>query len=214
MGCGIMLILMVIFVGVGYMLKDRVRDYFADQAFESMERSLDEADLDQDEKRDVLAEIDRLRRGIRANEVSFEEFGNMMEASLESPLMALFLTRKCSKWIRQDPNFSDDERTEADSILDRYLRGRLEGAFTHLDDRELGRLIGEDYETEGDEAGEGRRERGVKGTINNSDEPATKDLRALVGLALTKVQGANIPEDEYLPDISGIIRDLVDPILK
>lgn len=201
-GCGIMLVIMVVLVMTGFMLKDKVRNFVADKAFSGMEEELKKADLDPDERSDVLQELARLRRGIHANEVSLDEMGALLDASVTSPLMALFLTRKCSKWASENSDLSPAEKVEADQIFDRYLRGRLEGAFTHKDDLELTRSIGEED---------------PDGTVNiNTDEgpPTAAELRALIQAARTKVEAAEIPEGAYLPDISGIIRDLVDPVLK
>ncbi|MFT7678920.1 MAG: hypothetical protein ACI8QC_002918 [Planctomycetota bacterium] len=212
MGCGIMLILMVVLAGAGYMLKDRVRDFIVDQAFEGMEEGLDDADLDTDEKRDVLAELERLRRGIKDDQVSFEELGEFAESMAESPLMAVFLTRQSSHWASEDPNFSPDESAAAKALLERYLRGRLEGSFSHSDDQALSLALGmDDDEGAKDEHFGGR----VSVNVNEEDAvPSTEELRALIALVSEKVEQADIPEGEYLPDISGIIRDLVDPILK
>ena len=199
-GCGVMLLLLVVLVGVGYMLKDRVRDYFADQAYEDVRASLEQADLDPEEKRDVLQELERLRAGIHANEVSFAELGELVEASMESPMMTLFLTRQGSRWARENADFSAEESEQADLLLDRYLRGRLEGAFTYEDDLELTEIIGEE---------------GPDGDVTiDKKVPTTEELRALIELTRTKVEAAAIPEDEYFPDISIIARELVDSVLR
>lgn len=198
-GCAVVFVLALIASIAGYLLQDRIRDSMVDGVYEGMEREIKASDLDSKEKTEVLTQVNRLRTGIKADEVTMDEFMKLMQRVGEGPLSAVFLSTTLRAGL-QDPSFTEAERASAEDALRRYIAGRVEGTFTRADDRELARAAGLDQEGEGFQV-----------RIETDQRP--EQTRKGVELIQAKVSEAGIPPVEESPDISGVLEGLIDPVL-
>lgn len=198
-GCGVVFVLVLIASIAGYLLKDKIRDSMVDGIYEGMEQEIDASDLDPREKGEVLGQMDRLREGIKADQVSMEEFGALMERVGESPLSSLFLSTTLRAGLT-DSSFTSEERAEGEDLLERYVAGRVDGVFSRSDDAAIAKAAGLDREEEGFQI---RVESGMK----------PEKTRAGIALVRAKVAEAGIPAVEESPDLSGLMEELIDPVL-
>lgn len=198
-GCGVVFVLVLITSIAGYLLKDKIRDSMVDGAYEGMEREVGASNLDPKEKGEVIGQMARLRDAIKTDEVTMEEFGELMNRVGTSPLSALFLCTTLRAEL-QGPEFTDEERDAAEGTFQRYIQGRVDGVLTRADDEKVAEASGQQ-----------REESGFHVTVENGISP--DKVRAGVALAKAIVEAAEIPTVEESPDLSGILKDIIDPAL-
>lgn len=200
-GCGAVLVLTLIAVVIGFALKDKVRNVIADAAYEGVEEQVENSSLESRERGEVIAQFARLRDGIKNDEVSFEELGELMEEVKESPLFALILTSSMASEMRTGSEFSEEERVKAKELFSLYLHGRVDGPITSEDDEDLGEILG----AESDEGGF---------FFSTEEQIGEVKIRAAIEFIDDKVTAAGISPVEGSPDLSKELAELLDPILQ
>ncbi len=198
-GCAVVFVLVLIASIAGFMLKDKIRDSMVDGAYEGMEEEISSTNLDPKEKGEVIGQIARLRDAIKTDEVSMEEFGQLMERVGTSPFSAVLLCATLRAGM-QGPDFTDEERDAADDTFERYIQGRVDGTLTRANDNEIAKVSGQQ-----------QQDSGFHVSVEGGSKP--EQIRAGVALAKTTVEEAEIPAVEQSPDLSGILKDIIDPAI-
>lgn len=200
-GCGAVLILALIASLAVFAFQDKLRDALADQAYQVLEAGINESDLDDLERGEVLEQFSRIRDGVQAGEVGLDEITAFIQQVNVSPLKSLLILSQASRQLRRDTNFSDAERSESEPLFQRYMRGRVAGTFSSEQDHELAKILGM-----------ASSENSIE--IRLDEKPTSDAVRAAIQWIKTKVEDAEIPEGGQDPDLSGVLEGIIDPILK
>lgn len=200
-GCGAALLLALLASVVAFAFKDKLRDALADQAYTALEEGIDASDLENREKQELIEQVARLRDGVQSGQVGMDDFGEFMKRVSASPLQPFLILSHVSSTIQADGGFSESERAESKALFGRYVRGRIEGQFSKADDRELASLLGM---SEGDD----------NVNIEIGEDLDHQVLREAVDWINSKVEDAQVPDSAASPDLSGVLEEILDSILK
>lgn len=135
-GCFVMFVLVLIAGGVGvWFLAKKGPAIAAEFARTAVTSAVNESDLPAEEKKEVVAQIDRLVDGFKSGEITAEELGTAMQNVMKSNVMAGFIVAGFKSQYVDNGSWSDEEKASASRSLERLWRGMDEGNVT-MDDLE------------------------------------------------------------------------------
>jgi hypothetical protein len=129
-GCGIVLLLLLVFGGIAaWWIATNARSMGADIASTALKEGLKELDLPVDQQTRINARIDDVAQQFKDEKLTIEEVVQIFEKVSQGPLMpagtALFVKRV---YIR-DSGLNDEEKTAAELAIQRFARGAIDGSI-------------------------------------------------------------------------------------
>ncbi len=161
--------------------------------------TVEQSDLDQEEKQAIIAQVDRVVDQYQAGEISTEDLGRIMEELAESPLMGAILIRSVELKYIEPSGLGESEKEDARLTLQRVLRGLYEKQLT-TDDLEPAM----DHVSYRDSQGN----RQLKNRISDDE------LRDFLTACQEQADAAEIPDEPYEVQISQEIQRAIDRALQ
>ena len=126
-GClAVFLLMILVCGGGGYYLYLNGRSLTSNMARKVLTEAIEQSDLSEEDKAEVLAQLDRVTKGFEEGEVSFEELGKIMISLSEGPLMPLIIVFSVEQKYVLPSDLSDEEKEAARLTLQRVARGIYE----------------------------------------------------------------------------------------
>jgi hypothetical protein len=198
-GCLIVVVILILLAVVGaIVLYFSWRPLAARFVSAGFNNAIDSSQLPLQEKAEVKAEVDRAIQSFRNNTMSNEQFGQLMQGLVESPLMtAIVVTGVEQKYL--DPSgLSEEEKAAGRKDIRRFWRGMIDGkipqatfdaAMAHVADKNAG------------------------GNWKMREQVTDQDLRDFLSKAKAAADAAQIPAEPENIDVSDEVKRIVDRAL-
>jgi hypothetical protein len=130
-GCLIVgVILLVLAILVGVWVARNMRDWAAMGVTEVVRQGMAESQLPAQEQQEVMVQVERLATAFREKQITLEEVGVVAQKLAESPLMSLIGASMIEQQYLAKSGLSDEEKAEDSQILQRFIRGSIDGDIT------------------------------------------------------------------------------------
>jgi hypothetical protein len=197
-GCLIVfVILVVVAILIGFWISRNWRDWAATAATEGIRQGISSSHLPAQEQQEIMIEVDRVAKGFRANTISGEQLGKLVEKLVQSPLMSLFVASTIDQQYFAKSGLSEEEKAQGRQIVQRFFRGAI--------DEKIGKA-GIDAAMEHVATREGNNWK-LRETLTD------EELRAFLTEAKKQADAAGIPDQPADIDPSGEIKKIVDEAL-
>jgi hypothetical protein len=167
-------------------------------AREAIVGTVEQSELESDEKRAIIAQVDRVVQQYQAGEISTEDLGKIMEELAESPLMGAILIRSVELHYVEPSGLDDAEKEEAQRTLQRVLRGLYEE-----------KLASEELEP----AMEHVSYRDAQGNRQLKQRISDDELREFLAACRERADAAEVPDEPYEVRISQELEGAIDRAL-
>jgi hypothetical protein len=197
-GCLVMLVLGVIAAGViAYLVYTNAKSIGVNFARQNMVQAVESSDLSEADKREVVAQIDRVAEDYKAGKITTEQLGEIATELMNSPLLIVGMVYVIDQKYVISSGLSDDEKTEARLTLQRAARG--------LHEKKLS-------QEEVQQAAAPLMEAGPDGKKQLKETVTDEELREFLTDLKQLVDEAEIPEEEYKVEIGAEFRKAVDRV--
>jgi len=157
--------------------------------------AVNDSDLDQESKRSITADMDRLLKEYNAGKVSSEQLGQALDELGESPVLVLVMVYATMKSYVEPSGLSDEEKSDAKLAFQRVARGTFEKSIDPDDLEEAFNFISKkDFN--------GNRQ--IKSRVTD------EELRSLVKECRRVADEAEVPDEPYQVDVAGEVKRIVD----
>lgn len=190
-------VLLVIGSIAGFWLWQHGRELVADIGADQIKKGIEAAELPAQEKDELGVEVDRLADAFRTGKLSAEQMKDFMRRLAESPLATSIVVAVIENKYFEGSGLSDAEREEGRRELRRFARGVIE---RKIPEGERDAVIDHVAERDGD-------------TWEMREHVTDDDLRALVAGSKAAADGANIPQEAEVVDLSDELQRIVDEAL-
>ncbi len=161
-------------------------------------QAIEESDLEADDKRMVMQQVDRLVDGYKQGKVDIQKLGTLVEDFTKSPLMDLLIAFGAKVKYIDNSGLSPEEKAEAEKTLQRVARGVIEEKITQEQlDVALNHIS--------NKMSNGQRQ--------FKDEVSDEKLREFLKECKRLADEAMVPDEEHKVDIGGELKKLVDKAL-
>lgn len=127
-GCLVVLgVIVVLLIGGGVFVAMNWRDWTAGGMTAVATKLVEDAQLPEGEKQEVLAIVEDLAGEFREGRLGVEEFGQVMQSIAEGPIIPAAIAASVDQQYFANAELSDEEKAEARLQLDRVSRGLAEG---------------------------------------------------------------------------------------
>jgi hypothetical protein len=89
-----------------------------------------ESQLPAQEQQEVMVQVERLATAFREKKITLEEVGVVAQKLADSPLMSLIGASMIEQQYLAKSGLSDEEKAEDSQILQRFIRGSIDGDIT------------------------------------------------------------------------------------
>jgi hypothetical protein len=195
LGCaGVTLVLMLVGGIAGWWVYKQLPGL----ARQAVDQAVNQSDLSDEDKKVVMAQVDRLVDGYQQGKVDLPKLGQFFEQLSKSPLMDLMIAYAAKVKYIDPSGLTPEEKAAADRTLQRVARGVIGKKISDDDlDAALDHISSES-------PGGGREFR---------EKVSDEELRAFLGECQRLADEAQIPSDEFQVDIGGELKKLVDEAL-
>jgi len=204
-------VVLVALCGVGaYYVYTNLQEIGAKVAREAAVAVIEGLELPVEEKREVIAQIDRVVDEYRAGHITLQEVGSVFEELANSPLMGLIMVYAATEKYVEPSGLSDEEKEDAKRIFQRIARGLteekisgedLEAALDHVSttsetgERQLSESVSdEQLQSMLEECNRVADEAGIP------DEDFEIDVAREFKRAVDRALGVDTPDEETVPD--------------
>jgi hypothetical protein len=126
-GCGVVLVILLIVGGLGiWWVANNARTFGAEIAAEVLKASLQELDLPPDQQTRIDARIDDIAQQFKDEKLNGEDVGRIFQRIAEGPLMPAGLALFVKRVYIRDSGLSDDEKAAAEVAIHRFARGVID----------------------------------------------------------------------------------------
>lgn len=197
-GCLIVVaILLVIAIAVGIFVAMNWRGWSASAMSAVATEVINESDLPDSEKPEIIAVFDEVAEGFRNKQVTFDELVDIFEGFEDAPVFWIGLTMQFEGAYVQPSGLSDEEKADAALTLNRVCQGLDNGQLTAQDAKDM-----LDPVTVDDADGEGQ--------LLMPDETTDEQIREVIASARTKADTAGIPAEHVEIDLSEEFREYIE----
>ena len=127
-GCLVAIIAVIlIFVAVGVYIANNYQTWLAHGIAAGMHALIDNSDLPQQEKSEIIEIVDQIKDGYLAGEISLEELGLILESMGECPALPIGLVTQFEQSYVVSSGLSSEEKALANLNLNRLARGISSG---------------------------------------------------------------------------------------
>jgi hypothetical protein len=195
-GCLIVLgVIMVIVIALVIWVARSWRGWAADFGTQAVRQGIASSDLPQQEKDEIMVQVDRVAKELREGRLSMEQAGKIIEKVLHSPLMPSLVVAAVEKQYFERSKLSDDEKKEGRVTLQRFARG----------------VIDKKIEEQGIDAVMGHiADRQPNGGWQLRPQVSDDELRAALKEAKTRADAAGIPDQPEKFDPSDEFKRIID----
>lgn len=211
-GCGVVLLVLIILVGVGaYFVISNVRGWTADASTKAIDQMLTEAKIDPNEHAEIMVHVESLMTRFEDGEIEWVQLGQVAEQLAQSPVVPSAMVISIDRLYIAQSELEDEEKAQARVDLARYTQGLfdksiepdtmndvLEPAITHSpddDDIRLNLKIDENGRT--------------ITALKSADQVSTEELRELIANAKALADEAGVTESPEPVDLSDEVQKAI-----
>lgn len=205
----------VVCVAGVYYVAQNVDKWLVTLGREAIVAGINESDLPQAEKDEVIAQVDRVATAYKEKKINQQDLERFMSDLQEAPAMQALALYGIDEVYLSESNLPDAELAAARRTFQRAIRGVLEGKISH--ETLFAAFPQEEPLMHVEEAGgNGKLKQEDITLVGNvpGDEVSTDDLREMLARLKVTVDNAQIPDEDYQPDIGDEVKKLVDRLLE
>ncbi len=210
-GCLVVLVLLIVLIvgGVVYVAMSW-KGWAADIGQNVATELIEDSDLPDEEKTQVIAQINELAAGFKSGDISFEEMGQIFEKLAESPLLpAAIVYEAHEEYFVEASDLSDEELEQSKVALARLAQGVFDESISPATLQD----VFEPIESAG---GAGR---GVhidhpqfKLHLKPPEDCTDEELRQVIANAVAAADEAGVPAQPPSIDVSDEIQKAIDSV--
>ncbi len=198
-GCGVVCLLCVLACGgFAYWVRYYVPNMIADTVRDELVVAIEDSDLSDEEKTEVIEQVNRVNSAFKAGDLSFEDVERVGNELEDSPLVAYFAMRTVEAAYLENSGLSDEEKVDGRRTIQRLARGVVEKTISQSDLEEIS---------------DGVTEMGPNGEQKMKESISDEELRTLLADAKQLADEREIPDEEFVVDLAGEVRKMVDVLL-
>ena len=200
-GCGITGLVVLLLCGGGiWYVTSNFKNIAVNLVASTAKKSIEGSQMRAEDKKEVIAQIDRVAEGYKKNKINEQELGKIMEGMAKSPLMVVLIVYGVTYDYINRPGQDAAVKTEAERTLQRIARGTVEGTIKEQDLKEPFSSISQDPNQPVQPGQPPQPKQQL------SDEDLKKFLADLKALADEK----KIPDEPYELNVGKEIKRIVD----
>ena len=199
MGClAVAVFLLVLLLVLGVWIARNWRELAADGASQLVQQAIDASDLPQQEKVEVMAQVDRVTDAVRDGRMSIAQLKTLFERLSQSPLMAsLMVTAVDEKYLNKS-GLTQEDKAAGRLAVRRFVRGVIDERIPAAQVDAVLAPIGN---------------RKPNGEVELKDNVTDAELQAFFAAAKAEADKAGIPEQPEEVDPSEEFQRIVDEAL-
>jgi hypothetical protein len=190
-----MLIIAILF---GVWVYRNWRGWAADAAEQGISQAVNQSDLPQPEKKEILDQVERVTVPFRAGQLPIDKVLGILEGIMKSPMMPSLAVMAVEKQYFDKSGLNNEEKEQGRKTLRRFASGLVE---KKIDESGMDAVLSHVADRKGEGEWELRQ--------NVSDD----DLRAALAEAKKLADDAKIPEEPPTFDPSDEIKKIIDSAL-
>jgi len=133
-GCGITgLVVLLLCGGTVWYVTSNFKNIAVNVISQALKQSVESSQMRAEDKKEVIAQIDRVADGYKKNKINEQELGKIMEGMAKSPLMMVLIVYGVTYDYINRPGQDADVKAEAERTLQRIARGTAEGTIKEED---------------------------------------------------------------------------------
>jgi hypothetical protein len=197
-GCLVMMVLAVVAVAVlSYLVYTNGKAMAVNMARQSMIQAVNDSELEAADKREIIAQIDRVAEDYKAGKITLEQVAQIGQELAESPLLVIGMVHVIKQNYVVNSGLSQEEKDEANLTLQRAGRGLYEETISQGQVEEAAKPI---------------MKTGPNGESQLKEKVTDQELREFLANLKQVVDEANIPEEEFKVEIGKEFRKAVDKV--
>jgi hypothetical protein len=186
--------------GVVWYVVANAKNFATNMVAQMVKQSIEASEMRAEDKKEVIAQIDRVADGFKQNKINGEELGKIMEGIGKSPMMVVLVIYGVTYDYIHRPGLDAEVKAQAERTLQRIARGTAEGKITQDDLQKPFSKISQDS----DQPGQPNAPPQPKQQL--TDEELKEFLAELKALADEK----GIPDEPYELNVGKEIKRIVD----
>ena len=171
----------------------------ADLTRSTLTQFVENSELKPEDKRAVIAQIDRVAAKYKRGEITLEQVTQIGEEIMQGPLMVLLMALAAEEQYLNASGLSAEEKAAAKRTVQRVGRGVVEKKIT---EEELDPLL--DHVST----------KGANGQRAFAEKLTDEQLRQFLTEAKALVDAKGIPDEPYQVDVGAQLKSAVDRVLK
>ena len=200
-GCGITgLVVLLLCGGAVWYVTSNFENIAVNLVASTAKKAIEDTKMREEDKKEVIAQIDRVAEGYKKNQINEQELGKIMEGMAKSPLMMVLIVYGVTYDYINRPGQDADVKAEAERTLQRIARGTAEGTIKEEDLKKPFSSIAEDPNQQVQPGQPPQPKQQL------TDEDLKKFLEDLKTLADEK----EIPDEPYELNVGKEIKRIVD----
>ncbi|WP_254507199.1 hypothetical protein [Anatilimnocola floriformis] len=190
-----LLLLIVACVGGAYYVTTQAKQLVVSGVRFVVVQGIEQSELTAEDKKQVIAEVDRLVDAYRKGEINEKDAENILNELQESPLIPLFVCFGIEKQYLDKSGLSAEEKADARKQLQRLVRG---GMDKKIDQEDLDELLAP-LQQDGPKG-----EKQIKPTLTD------EEIKTFIAGAKELADEAEVPDEEFKIDIGDEVKKIVD----
>lgn len=196
--CLFMLVIGVVGLGIlSYVVYTNSKAIATNFARQAMVKAIEGSDLSEADKREVVAQIDRVAEDYKAGRITTEQVGEIAQELGESPLLMVGMAYMIEQKYINSSGLTPTEKAEAHLTLHRAARGAFEESITPEELNEVAAPL---------------TIKGPDGEDQLKDTVTDAELRTFLADLKQLVDDRQIPEEEFEVKIGEEFRKAVDRV--
>jgi hypothetical protein len=199
--------------GVWYVATN-VEGWLVSLGREAIVAGINDSDLPQAEKDEVIAQVDRVANAYKEKKINQQDLEKFMTELQDAPAMQALALYGIDEIYLSEANLPPAELAAARRTFQRAIRGVLEGKISQ--DTLLASFPQEDELMQLAQNADGNLKPEDVRLVGNApgDDVNTEDLREMLVKLKVACDNAGIPDEDYQPDIGDEVKKLVDRLLE
>jgi hypothetical protein len=194
-GCGLLAIATTLLGLGGWWAYQHFRQWAASAAYTGLEKTVDEAPLEEDQRVAIKADLKRLCDGFAEGRVGMQQLEEFVRTLSEGPFFPMAGVIAAEKLILEPADLTADEKIEGRIHLERVARGLHEKTITKRE--ALAVLDPVDSSSDPDD-------------FQLKESPTPEEVRAVIAAAKAKADEKEIPVEPFEVDMAAEIDKAVD----
>lgn len=200
LGClGMTLVLVLLSCIGGWWLYQNAGKMIASTVRNAIVPAIEQSELTAEDKREVIAQVDRVIDAYKQGKITIEDMGRVMEELGKSPLLPLAIIYGVEEKYIKPSGLTPEEKTEARLTLQRVARGAFEQKISEQEFEPV--LDAVSYQ-------------GPNNQRQLKDRLSDAELKDFLSKAKKLADDKEIPEEDYKVEIGSEIKKAVDAALK
>ena len=133
-GCGITgLVVLLLCGGTFWYVTANFKNIVTNVAASAAKQTVEASEMRAEDKKELIAQIDRVAEGFKKNKINGQELGKIMEGLTKSPLFVVLIVYGITHEYINRPGQDAAVKAEAERTLQRIARGTVEGTIKEAD---------------------------------------------------------------------------------